>query len=124
MKKKVLVADDELIIRSLLNNFLSQYYEVTLKSNGLEALMWMQEGNRPDVIIVDMVMPEMSGLDFLKNTKASGYFRQIPVLMISSFEDSNEKIKCLKNGADDCLAKPFNPEELLARIETVLRRIR
>jgi DNA-binding response OmpR family regulator len=116
MDKKVLVIDDEITIRTLLDKFLSNQFDVTAMGNGQEALNWLQSGNIPDLIIVDLEMPSMDGFEFLSQVKASGYFRSIPVLMLSGVDSSAERVKCLKAGALDFMIKPFNPEELILKI--------
>ena len=110
-------------IRMLLENFLGNNYDVVTKENGMEALKWIQSGNVPDFIIVDVVMPEVDGYDFVSNIRTSGYFKRIPIIMLSGLENSNERIKCLKLGADDYMIKPFNPEELSVRIENIFNRV-
>ncbi len=122
MKKKILIIDDELSIRMLLENFLKKEYEVVTKNDGLEGLTWLEEGNIPDLIVADIQMPNLDGYDFIKNLRASGYFRLIPLIMLSGIESTTEKIKCLKLGADDYIVKPFNPEELAIRIELLISR--
>lgn len=122
-RKKILVADDDMGIRMLLENFLGNNYDVVTKENGMEALKWIQSGNVPDFIIVDVVMPEVDGYDFVSNIRTSGYFKRIPIIMLSGLENSNERIKCLKLGADDYMIKPFNPEELSVRIENIFNRV-
>ncbi|MCK9617765.1 MAG: response regulator transcription factor [Lentimicrobiaceae bacterium] len=122
MKKKILVIDDEKSIRLLLENFLNKDYEVISKSDGLEALSWMQEGNLPDLIVADIQMPNLDGYEFIENVRSSGYFKNIPLIMLSGIESSVEKVKCLKLGANDYMIKPFNPEELAIRIELLLSR--
>jgi len=122
MKKKVLVIDDELSIRMLLENFLNKTYTVVTKNDGMEGLGWLEEGNIPDLIVADIQMPNLDGYDFVKNLRASGYFRHIPIIMLSGIESTSEKIKCLKLGADDYIVKPFNPEELALRIELLISR--
>lgn len=117
------MADDDLGIRMLLENFFSSKFDVTVKENGMEALRWMQTGNIPDFIIVDVVMPELDGYEFIQNVRTSGYFKRIPIIMLSGLENSNEKIKCLKLGADDYMVKPFNPEELSVRIDNIFSRV-
>ena len=121
--RKMLIADDDLGMRMLLENFFSEKFEVVVKENGLEALKWMQKGNVPDFIIVDIVMPELDGYEFIKNVRSSGYFKRIPIIMLSGLENSKEKIKCLKLGADDYMIKPFNPEELSVRVENIFNRM-
>lgn len=122
MKKRILVIDDEQSIRMLLENFLKKEYEVTTKSDGMEALKWMEQGNIPDLVVADIQMPNLDGYDFVKNVRASGYYKDIPLIMLSGIESSAEKVKCLKMGANDYIVKPFNPEELLIRIEILLAR--
>ncbi len=122
MKKKILVIDDELSIRMLLENFLKKTYNVVTKSDGMEGLAWLEEGNIPDLIVADIQMPNLDGYEFVKNLRSSGYFKHIPIVMLSGIESSTEKIKCLKLGADDYIVKPFNPEELAIRIELLISR--
>ena len=119
MKKKILVIDDERTIRVLLENFLKEYV-VTTKNDGLEGLSWLQEGNMPDLIIADIQMPNLDGYEFVKQLRASGYFKEIPLIVLSGIESTAEKVKCLKLGANDYLVKPFNPEELALRIELLI----
>lgn len=122
MKKKILVIDDELSIRLLLENYLGKTYEVTTKSDGLEAMKWLQGGNLPDLIVADIQMPNLDGIQFIQQIRASGFYKDIPLIMLSGIESSQEKIKCLKMGANDYVVKPFNPEELSIRIELLLAR--
>jgi DNA-binding response OmpR family regulator len=119
MKKKILVIDDERTIRVLLENFLKEYI-VTTKNDGLEGLSWLQEGNMPDLIIADIQMPNLDGYEFVKQLRASGFFKDIPLIVLSGIESTAEKVKCLKLGANDYIVKPFNPEELLIRIELLI----
>jgi DNA-binding response OmpR family regulator len=121
MKKRILVIDDEITIRTLLEKFLRNLYEVTAMGNGQEALTWLQSGNLPDLMIVDLEMPSMDGFEFLKQVKSSGFFRSIPVLMLSGVDSSAERVKCLKAGALDFMIKPFNPEELTIKIDILMR---
>jgi DNA-binding response OmpR family regulator len=121
MKKKILVTDDEITIRTLLEKFLGTQYEVTAMANGQEALAWLQGGNLPDLMIVDLEMPSMDGYEFLQQVKSSGFFRAIPVMMLSGIDSSAERVKCLRAGALDFMIKPFNPEELLIKIDILLK---
>lgn len=120
MKKKILVIDDEITIRTLLEKFLSQTYDVAAMTNGLEGLNWLQTGNLPDLMIVDLEMPNMDGYEFVKNVRASGYFQNIPIMMLSGVDSSSERVKCYQLGANDFMIKPFNPEELSLKIEIIL----
>lgn len=111
MKKKVLVVDDEKSICLLLENFLSQDYDVVSMDDGLEALHWLEE-NLPDLIISDIQMTKMDGYEFLTNVRKRGFTKHTPIIMLSGKSESKERIKCYKLGAQDYLTKPFNPEEL------------
>lgn len=111
MKKKILAVDDELSIRLLLENFLSQDYDVISMANGQDALCWL-EGNLPDLIISDIQMPSMDGYEFLTRVRQRGFTKHTPVIMLSAKAESKERVKCYRLGAQDYLTKPFNPEEL------------
>jgi len=120
--KKILIVDDKSSITKLLAQFLSNQFEVNTKADGLEALTWLQKGNLPDIIITDLQMPNIDGLELIKRLKESGYFKDIPVIVLSSKDSSKDRVECLKSGAEDYIIKPFNPEELLIRIEKILLR--
>lgn len=121
MKKKVIVIDDKYEIRNLLNMFLSKDYEVVTFENGHTAFTWLQSGNIPDGIISDIQMPELDGRKFLSLVKSSGMFNKIPIIMLSSIHNSDERIKMLDMGADDYVVKPFNPAELKVRLSRLIK---
>jgi two-component system, chemotaxis family, chemotaxis protein CheY len=120
--KTILAIDDVHSTLDIINCTLCKKFNVVKKNNGKEALDWMQEGNLPDIIISDLYMPEMDGFEFIKHIRASGFFKDIPVVVLSSYENSSTRINCLRLGADDYVVKPFNPEELEARIENIVKR--
>jgi two-component system, chemotaxis family, chemotaxis protein CheY len=124
MKKNLLALDDEMSILKILDFYFNKTYNVVAKQNGKDALEWMQQGVIPDVIIADVNMPEINGLEFIRQIRSSGFFKDVPLIMLSGNEGSSDKIKCLKAGADDYLIKPFNPEELEARIDNIFRRLK
>lgn len=124
MKKTLLALDDELSILKILDFYFNKNYTVVAKQNGKEALEWMQQGVIPDVIIADVNMPEINGLEFIRQIRSSGFFKDVPLIMLSGNEGTSDKIRCLKAGADDYLIKPFNPEELEARIDNIFRRLK
>jgi DNA-binding response OmpR family regulator len=111
MKKKILIVDDEHSICLLLENFLSQDYDVMTIEDGHEALEWL-EGNLPDLIISDIQMNKMDGYQFLAKVRQRGFTKHTPIIMLSAKSESKERIKCYQLGAQDYLTKPFNPEEL------------
>jgi DNA-binding response OmpR family regulator len=120
MKKRILLVDDKGEFRRLVQIFLSKNYEVESAENGLHALALLQNGYLPDVIVSDLMMPEVDGKVLVEQLKASGMFQHIPVVILSSINKSSKKIELLKSGAEDYLIKPFNPMELEVRIERLL----
>jgi len=121
MKKKILIIDDELSIRMLLENYLGKTYDIVTKTDGLDGMKYLEDGNIPDLIVADIQMPNLDGYEMLRQVRASGYFGNIPMIMLSGIESSQERVKCLRMGADDYIIKPFNPEELLLRINNLIK---
>ncbi len=118
--KQVLIIDDEPIMRKLLEQILKDKYEVISLENGREGLEWMYSGNIPDLVVADLNMPEINGFEYIKKVRESGFFNDVPLIVLSGEESSAERIKCLKLGANDYLIKPFNPEELGLRIDNLI----
>ncbi|OYT17837.1 MAG: two-component system response regulator [Bacteroidetes bacterium 4572_77] len=116
MKHRIIAIDDEQSIRFIIENTFKKDYDVTTFKNGEDALISMQSGAIPDIIICDIEMPVMNGFEFITQIRASGFFDDIPLLMLSGKENSADRIKCFDDGADDYIIKPFNPKELLARV--------
>jgi len=121
MKKRVLLVDDKGEFRRLVQIFLSKNYMVKTAENGLQAISLLQNGYLPDVIVSDLMMPEVDGKVLVEQIKSSGMFQHIPVLILSSIDKSEKKIELIKSGAGDYLVKPFNPMELEVRIESLLK---
>lgn len=121
MKEHILVIDDDIGIRLLLELYLSRFYRVTTKENGLEAIRWMENGNLPDLIITDINMPEIGGYEFLKLIRNSGFFQDIPVVILTGLGEEEVKSKCGFWGAKGFLTKPFNPDNLLIMIHMLLK---
>jgi DNA-binding response OmpR family regulator len=121
MKKfQVLVTDDEpRIINFLKSKLKASGYDVLTAANGGEALEQVQ-ANEPDLMVLDIMMPKMDGFETLKQLRS---FSSIPVIVLSAMGSNSDKIKGLDLGADDYLAKPFSPDELVSRIEAVRRRL-
>jgi two-component system phosphate regulon response regulator OmpR len=121
----VLVVDDDQKIRELLGKFLADYgYRIQLAASAAQAKSALASLN-VDIIILDIMMPQENGLELLKNIrKPSSLYSRIPVILLTAQADMDEKINGLMSGADDYLTKPFEPKELVARIEVILRRVR
>jgi two-component system chemotaxis response regulator CheY len=118
--KKVLVIEDDAPLCWLLEKILSKKHDVVVMSNGLEAWCWLTEGNYPDLIISDIKMPSLDGLELLENLSSSGLFRAIPVIMLSAFEDPAKRKQCLDLGAYAYLVKPFEPQLLMDTVSGAL----
>ena len=118
--KKVLVIEDDVPLCWLLEKILQKKYEVIIMNNGMEAWSWLSDGNIPDLIISDLKMPSLDGLELLENLSNSGLFRNIPVIILSGYEDSNKRKQCLEMGAFTYLVKPFEPQSLVAEVERAL----
>jgi two-component system chemotaxis response regulator CheY len=121
MKKTLLIVDDDLSILKLLNFILSKDYEIVVKNNGIEAFSWLEDGNLPKLIISDLQMPYFDGQSFLKNVKISGFYRDIPVIMLSAAHDLDEQVAKMPFKVDAYMHKPFNPTSLKAAINQALQ---
>lgn len=122
IKPRILIVDDKPEIAKVIKIQMSAEYDIVYFPNPIEALSWMHAGNIPDLIISDVYMPEMNGFQFLQQLKASFMFSSVPVMILSSMENSGERIKLLENGAEDFILKPFNPQELKIRVRNILRK--
>ena len=121
-KERILVVDDELDNRVMMRYFLESWgYEVELASNGKEALEKVA-GNRPALVLLDLEMPIMNGFETCDRLKSDPDTEHIPVIMFTGLEQTTDKVKGIKKGADDYVVKTVDPEELQARIEMILRR--
>jgi CheY-like chemotaxis protein len=98
---------------------LSKSYEVVTKKDGFEGMAWLTKGNLPDLILLDMSMPRLSGSDFLRNIRQSGFYRDIPVIVVSGNDGEEDMRNCLMWGVDGYMVKPFNPISLKKKIEVV-----
>lgn len=117
--KKVLVVDDEEHLTSLVKAYLvKDGYQVTIANNGREGLSSARR-IRPDLIILDVMMPEMDGYEFIRTLRNES---ETPVIFLTAKVDEQERVLGLELGADDYLVKPFYPRELISRVRAVLRR--
>jgi len=118
---KILVVDDERAVRDSLRRALElQGYEVDLAADGAEALARLNANGQPDAIVLDILMPEVDGLEVCRRLRRAG--NSVPVLMLTARDAVGDRVEGLDAGADDYLVKPFALEELLARVRALLRR--
>lgn len=117
---EILVADDNADMRQLFASLLGGRYRLRLTTNGREALAAIRERS-PDLVLTDVMMPEMSGIDLCREIKQHPETRAIPVVLVTSKSERQMKIEGLELGADDYVAKPFHPRELMARVGALMR---
>lgn len=116
---KVLIVEDDEILSDTIKQCIDKYYSVEQAYDGYEGYMFAK-ANIYDIIILDLMMPEMSGYEVLSKLRSQGVLT--PVLILTAKDSLNDKVKGLNLGADDYLVKPFEREELLARLEAIIRR--
>lgn len=121
--KRVLVIEDDEPLCWLLEKILTGNYEPIIMRNGLEALSWLSDGNLPDLIISDVKMPTLDGIELLENVHASGILRDIPVIMLSASDEPEQRKRCMALGASNYLIKPFQPKLLIEEIENTFKRL-
>jgi DNA-binding response OmpR family regulator len=124
---RIIIADDDRIVRRIVLAKLSGIgYEVREAEDGQEALDLLEGGEVPDLLITDSLMPRMNGLDLVRSIRNSpdGDLSALPVIMLTSRQSERDVIEGLETGLDDYVTKPFSPDELVARVRTVLWRTR
>ena len=118
----VLVVDDEAAIRDMMRFALEQAgMKVQSAANAHEALLSISE-KRPDIILMDWMMPGVSGIELTRRLRKDSYSKDIPIIMLTARVTEDDKVAGLEAGTDDYVIKPFSPRELIARIRAVLRR--
>lgn len=124
LKPSVLVVeDDDAIVALLEYNLEKEGYRVRTTDDGEEALVMIDE-NKPDLILLDWMLPGLTGIQLCNRLRKNDVTRNIPIIMISAKGEESDRIEGLEGGVDDYLVKPFSPRELIARINAVFRRIR
>ena len=124
MNVNILIADDEPNQLELMSfNLSNAGYSIIKASNGKEA-MELIENHSPDLIILDWMMPKMSGIDVCRTLRSRSETKQIPIIILSARSEDSDKSLGLDTGADDYISKPFSPKELISRVKALLRRAR
>lgn len=122
-QKKVLIVEDEMSIREMMK-FSFHNSDFTLQeAEDAEQAQLMIIKDRPDLILLDWMLPGMSGLELAQRLKKDEHSKEIPIIMLTARGEENDRIRGLDSGADDYVTKPFSPRELMARIKAVLRRV-
>lgn len=121
MKPQIFIVDDNEMMREFLSSYLGVEYDVTSFDSAEEVLKTLTPGFQPDLLIADYSMDGLDGLELLQNLKTSGYYNEIPVLFVSGQQKSDTRIKCLEEGAEDFVTKPFNPQELALKVKRIIQ---
>jgi two-component system KDP operon response regulator KdpE len=121
MSVRVLVVDDDDALRTFVERNLSaRGFDVITAGNGLQALAAV-ERDRPDLVILDIMMPKMDGLETCRRIRETSV---MPIIALTALDSESDTVRILDEGADDCLIKPFGVSELLARVRSAVRRVR
>lgn len=124
MKPSILIVEDEPALVDLLRyNLEANGFEVRATMDGDEALMMVDE-RLPDLIVLDWMLPSVSGIEICRQLRRKSATRQVPIILLTARTEESDRIRGLESGADDYVTKPFSPTELLARVRAVLRRSR
>ena len=118
----ILIVDDIEVNRVILKGIFEQDYKVIEADDGTTALDILNRGTKVDIILLDIIMPVMNGIDFLKEIKKNKSYSEIPVIMVTAKTSEIDAVKGLDMGADDYITKPFGVMELVSRTKAVLRR--
>lgn len=121
--KKILIVEDEQDIRQLVTHYLEKEgFRPVAAMNGLEALKKVKE-DKPDLVVLDLMLPEMDGLEVCKRLRSVPETAMLPILMLTAKAEESDTIVGLELGADDYVTKPFSPKALVARVKALLRRV-
>lgn len=121
---KVLIVEDEDALSTILEyNLAKEKFEVSVAADGEEGLLKVEEFG-PDIIILDWMLPKVSGIEVCRRLRSKSETRNIPIIMLTARSEEADRIRGLETGADDYLTKPFSTAELIARLKAILRRIR
>ena len=118
----ILVVEDEEAIRSMLVMVLQQYDFKVLEAGDVAEAQLILDDTLPDLILLDWMLPKVTGDEWTRRLKSSENFRDLPIILVTAKGEESDKIRGLDLGADDYVTKPFSPKELISRIKAVLRR--
>jgi two-component system phosphate regulon response regulator PhoB len=122
MPANILVIEDEPAIQELLTLSLQQAGHHPLRAMSVEQAQLLMREALPDLILLDWMLPGMSGIEFARRLKSDEFTKAIPIIMLTAKGEEADKVRGLEVGADDYVTKPFSPRELMARVKAVLRR--
>jgi len=120
-KNQILIVDDDKAMCQLLEKLFEKDHDIITKNDGMSAMYWLVEGNIPNLIITDLDMPNLNGEEFIKNLRKSGYYKEVPFIIITGFDNKEDKLRIMRLGVHDYFVKPFNPKDLLFSTEVALK---
>lgn len=124
MKPFIVIAEDEAAVSELLRyNLESEGYETAIAADGEEALLLVDE-RMPDLMLLDWMLPKISGIEVCRRIRSRQETANLPIIMLTARTEESDRVRGLQTGADDYVSKPFSTNELMARVQAVLRRIR
>lgn len=115
-----MVIEDDTLLCWLLKKIIGTNAEVIIMNDGMDAWQWLSDGNNPDLVISDLKMPSLDGIQLLQNLSAAPALKDIPVIMLSGFEDPVKRKTCIELGAYAYMVKPFEPPALIEMVDQVL----
>jgi len=122
MNEHILIIDDDIKLTQLIKTFLEKHnYKITINNNSTEGFELFQKNKNFDLIILDITMPGLDGFQILRKIRETS---TVPIIMLTARGEVSDKVIGLESGADDYMPKPFEPEELIARIQSIMRRIK
>jgi DNA-binding response OmpR family regulator len=119
-KQQILIVDSEWNILKLLYSVLSNDYDLVIKNSSVDAMQWLENGNRPALIITEYQLPYIDGVLFIKHLKYSGIYNSTPVIVLSDANDVESKINTINFFIGAIIAKPFDPSFLIFKINSLL----
>ena len=121
MKRNILAIDDSKAMRFLLQTVLGKDYQVITAPDGCSAMYWLSKRNLPDAIIIDAQLPDMQDWELIEQFTSSGIYRDIPLIVLSSLDKNETRVKCQEYGVKEFFNKPFNPVELVDAVNRVIK---
>ena len=120
--KKILLVDDNEMDSSLTERVLSNEYEIIKAKSGKEALEYLLKGNVPNLILLDILMPQLDGWGTYDRIRAITFLQDVPVAFLTSLDESSKADHAYEIGASDYIVKPYNVKDLIIRIETIMKK--
>ena len=118
--KTILIIEDNKVMSEFLKKLLIKDFKIKIENSAEQANLFLLNNSCPDLIILDYLLNEVTCLDLLDNIKTNKFYEKIPVIVLSVDKKSDVRVACLKAGANDVLAKPFNPIELKLRVQNLI----